>query len=329
MLARMADSLYWMNRYLERAEFSARLVSLQVQRLPVGSAAEIARGWQLLFAGLGADPREFVAADTLEDDDYLFADGYTLTDLLTFEAGNPGSILNCMTAARENAREVRSSIGPRIWSSLNREYLKLRETTLVEVWKREPELLYRDIAEGIERFHGVCDTSMRHGEEWSFMQLGKYVERAQLVASLLAAHRGETRGLAPGAEPGMRDEPDWPLLLHACNAFEAYGREYGGAFEEGKVVRLLAQDAELPFSLRFCLQRLREGVNVIGPPAPHETRPGPSDVLGRLGALLDGHADPAFGAQTPGSGGLAPLGRRFREFHDALERSYVYYPANA
>ena len=322
MLARVADSLYWMNRYLERAEFSARLVSLQVQRLPVGSADEIARGWQLLFAGLGADPSEFVLPGALEDDDYLFADGYTLTDLLTFETGNPGSILNCMTAARENAREVRSSIGPRIWSCLNREYLKLRETRLVDVWKREPELLYRDIAEGVERFHGVCDTSMRHGEAWSFMQLGKYVERAQLVGSLLAAHCG-------GTQASDQDDAEWPVLLRACNAFEAYGHEYGGAFEQGNILQLLVHEAELPFSLRFCLQRLHSGLDVIDPAPPGESRPTPFAILHRLDDLLDSYAEASSGNEPPDSGGLAPVCRQFREFHDALERSYVYYPVNA
>ena len=322
MLARVADSLYWMNRYLERTEFSARLVSLQVQRLPVGSADEVARGWQLLFAGLGANPSEFVLPGVLEDDDYLFADGYTLTDLLTFETGNPGSILNCLTAARENAREVRSSIGPRIWSSLNREYLTLGGTRLVDVWKREPELLYRDIAEGVERFHGVCEVSMRHGEEWSFMQLGKYVERAQLVGSLLAAHCGTTAAADP-------DDANWPMLLRACNAFEAYGHEYGGAFDEGNVLQLLVHHCELPFSLRFCLQRLQAGLNVIDPAATGESRAAPLSVLEALDGLLDGHAQAPAGCQPPDSGGLGPIRRQFREFHDALERSYVYYPANA
>ena len=322
MLAREADSLYWMNRYLERAEFSARLVSLQVQRLPMGSADEIARGWQLLFASLGADPSKSVLPGGLEDDDYLFADGYTLTDLLTFETGNSGSILNSMTAARENAREVRSSIGPRLWSSLNREYLKLRETRLVDVWKREPELLYRDIAEGVERFHGVCDTSMRHGEAWSFLQLGKYVERAQLVGSLLAAHCG-------GPAAAGRDDAEWPTLLRACNALEAYGHEYGGAFEEGNVLQLLVHEAELPFSLRFCLQRLHSGIGIIDPTPPGDSRPAPFAILRRLDDLLDRYAQASSGSGPPDSGGLAPACRLFREFHDALERSYVYYPVNA
>lgn len=322
MLAREADCLYWMTRYLERTAFSARLVSLQVQRLPVGSAAEIARGWQLLFAGLGTDPSNFESLGNLEDDDFLFADGYMLTDILTFEAGDPASILNCLTAARENAREVRSTIGPGIWSSLNRQYLALRQTRLVDVWNREPELLYRDIAEGVQQFHGICDTAMRHGEEWSFMQLGKYVERAQLVGSMLAAHCGAARAHEHG-------DGEWPVLLRGCNAFEAYGHEYGGAFGESNILKLLAHDGELPYSLRFCLARLRSSLDAVGPAPDDEFGTGPSAVLNRLDGLLAGHARAAAGTKPLSFTDLAPVGGLLLEFHDALERVYVYYPADA
>ena len=244
MLARVADSLYWMARYLERAEFTARLVGLQIQRLPVATALEVATGWRLLFAGIGHDPPESESLGNMEDDDFLFVDGYTLTDILTFEKGNPAAVANCLAFARENAREVRSAIGPGIWSSINREYLDLRRTRLVEIWNREPELLYRDLAEGIQRFHGICDATMRRGSEWCFMQLGRYVERAQLVASMLVAHCGDAARREHGGE--------WPVLLRACNAFEAYGRECGAVFDRDAVLGLLVHEGDLPYSLRFC-----------------------------------------------------------------------------
>ena len=132
---------------------------------------------------------------------------------------------------------------------------------------REPELLYRDIAEGVQRFHGICDTLMRHGEEWSFMQLGKYVERAQLVGSMLAAHRGD-------AAAHEHDDGEWPVPLD-------------------------------------------------------DFLPRPYVILNRLDDLLDGHAEAPPGNQPLNFRDLSPIGRQFREFHDVLERSYVYYPADA
>ncbi len=322
MLARVADSLYWMTRYLERTAFSARLLGLQLQRLPVASAAEVARGWQLLFAGLGTDPSEFESLGDLEDDDFLFADGYLLTDILTFETGEPASILNCLTAARENAREVRSTIGPGIWSSLNRQYLTLRGTRLVDVWNREPELLYRDLAEGVQQFYGICDSAMRHGEAWSFMQLGKHVERSQRVASMLLAHCGAARAEVHG-------DGEWPVLLRACNAFEAYGHEYGGTFEEGGILKLLVHDARLPHSLCFCLGRMRANLEAFGAAPAGALQTEPLAVLNRLDELLDGQARAASGAGRLELQDLPQVTGLLREFHDALERSYVYYPADA
>ena len=315
MLARVADSLYWMARYLERAEFTARLVGLQIQRLPVGTAVEVAAGWRLLFAGIGNDPPESESLGNMEDDDFLFVDGYTLTDILTFEEGNPAAIANCLAAARENAREVRSAIGAAIWSSLNREYLALRRTRLVEIWKREPELLYRDVAEGIQRFHGICDSSMRRGTAWSFMQLGRYVERAQLVVSMLVAHCGDAAGREHGGE--------WPVLLRACNAFEAYGREYGVAFEESAVLGLLLHEDDLPYSLRFCLARLGANLNVIGPAPSAELGAAPFDILSRLDEQFRDGA-PATGRLLSTSGDLRQVGELFRTLHDALEVSYSF-----
>ena len=134
MLARVADSFYWMNRYLERVEYVARLIGLQLERLPASPARDIAEGWRRLCRSLGTQPP---GADTYsgaaDEDDFLFADGCTLADYLTFEAANPNSIMFCLTAARENARQVRDAISSAIWSSLNREYLRLQEIALVDV----------------------------------------------------------------------------------------------------------------------------------------------------------------------------------------------------
>lgn len=320
MLARVADSLYWMARYLERAEFTARLVGLQIQRLPVGTATEVAAGWRLLFAGIGNEPPDSEPLGNMEDDDFLFVDGYTLTDILTFEEGNPAAIANCLAAARENAREVRSAIGPRIWSSLNREYWALRRTRLVEIWNREPELLYRDVAEGIQRFHGICDSSMRRGTEWSFMQLGRYVERAQLVVTMLVAHRGDAAGRENGGE--------WPVLLRACNAFEAYGRQCGSAFEESAVLGLLLHEGDLPYSLRFCLERLRENLVVIGPAPSDGLGTGPLEILTRLDEHFGDGAERAGEGRLSASRDLRQVGELFRTFHDALEGSYAFRAAD-
>ena len=118
ILARVADSFYWMNRYLERVEHTARLLGLQLEHLPSSPVQEIANGWRRLFSSLDAQPPGAdIYGGPEDDDDFFFADGYTLTDYLTFDTTNPTSIVFCLTATRENARQVRDAISNGIWSS--------------------------------------------------------------------------------------------------------------------------------------------------------------------------------------------------------------------
>ena len=261
MLARVADSFYWMNRYLERVEYIARLIGLQLERLPASPARDVAEGWRRLFRSLGIQPP---GADTYggaeDEDDFLFADGYTLTDYLTFEVANPSSIMFCLTAARENARQVRDAISNAIWASLNREYLRLRDIALVDIWRHDPAMLYRDIIQAVQLFDGICTSSMRRDMGWHFMRLGRYVERVQLVGSLLEAHCGAVEG--PVEEKG-----DWVGLLWACDAFEAYCQLHGAQIREEKVLDFLVYDAGLPHALCFAVNGIRGSLEAIDPPA--------------------------------------------------------------
>ena len=156
-----------------------------------------------------------------------FADGYTLTDYLTFDTTNPTSIVFCLTATRENARQVRDAISNGIWSSLNRAYLRLRDTDLVDIWSREPVMLYRDIVEAVQLFDGVCASSLRRDAGWHFMRIGRFIERAQLVSSLLEAHCANVKDTA-------EEDGDWAGLLRVCNAFEAYCQLHGAQGRERK-----------------------------------------------------------------------------------------------
>ena len=321
MLARVADSLYWMSRYLERVEFSARLVGLQLQRLPVSSAAEVAEGWSLVFRCLNARPPGAEVFGEAEDDDYLFADGYALTDVLTFEASNPSSILASLHAARENARQVRDTLSAPLWTCLNRTYLGLRGTTLVEQWTKEPERFYAGIVEGLQQFDGICQGTLRRGDHWHFMQLGKYVERAQLVATTLLAH-----GHNPLPSATDRRGERWTNALRACNALEAYGRIHGGDVNGPDALALLVCDPAQPHSLGFAAQRLWESLEAVDPPLSGRPRAAPFTALDRLNDLLSRCVNAPMADQQAL---LAEMLESYISFHGLLEREYVYYPAHA
>ena len=320
MLARVADSLYWMSRYLERVEFSARLVGLQLQRLPVSSAGEIAQGWSLVFRCLGAQPPGAESFGEAEDDDYLFADGYALTDFLTFEASNPSSILASLHGARDNARQVRDCLSAALWTCLNRTYLSLRGTTLVDEWTKEPERFYAGIVEGVQQFDGICQGTLRRGDHWCFMQLGKYVERAQLAATTLLAHCGDPFSSETGS-----DGEHWTNALRACNALEAYGRTHGGDVNGSDALTLLVCDPAQPHSLGFAAERLWESLEEVDPLLSDRPRATPFAVLDRISGLLSGCADAPTAVQQRH---LAEILALYQKFHGLLEQEYVYYPVH-
>lgn len=319
MLARVADSLYWMNRYLERVEYIARLIGLQLERLPSSPARDIAAGWRRIFRSLNARPP---GADTYGDaedtDDFLFADGYTLTDYLTFEAANPSSIMFCLAAARENARQVRDAISNAIWSSLNREYLRLQATALVDVWRHDPATLYRDIIQAVQLFDGICASAMRRDAGWHFMRLGRFIERIQLVGSLLEAHYA---ALDDPAEA----QGDWVGLLWACDAFEAYCQLYGAQIREEKVLDFLVYDAGLPHALYFAVNGIRHSLEVIDPPSPERISTLPHETAGRLTSLLS-HQTTSLAVGADGRDALSHLVALCRECHETLERTYMSCP---
>ena len=317
ILARVADSFYWMNRYLERVEHTARLLGLQLERLPSSPVQEIANGWRWLFGSLDTHPPGAdIYGGPEDEDDFFFADGYTLTDYLTFDTTNPTSIVFCLTAARENARQVRDAISNGIWSSLNRPYLQLRDTDLVDIWPKEPVMLYRGIVEAVHLFDGVCASSMRRDTGWHFMRIGRFIERAQLVSSLLEAHCTNVKDTA-------EEDGDWAGLLRVCNAFEAYCQLHGAQVGREKALGFLVYDAELSSSLRFAVNQIRSSLEAIDPPVRGRPPVEPCEIVGRLDSAFSQHRVNL----TVGGGGwydLADLVILCRNFHEALERTYIY-----
>ena len=317
ILARVADSFYWMNRYLERVEHTARLLGLQLERLPSSPVQEIANGWRRLFGSLDTHPPGAdIYGGPEDEDDFFFADGYTLTDYLTFDTTNPTSIMFCLTAARENARQVRDAISNGIWSSLNRPYLQLRDTDLVDIWPKEPVMLYRGIVEAVQLFDGVCASSMRRDTGWHFMRIGRFIERAQLVSSLLEAHCTNVKDTA-------EEDGDWAGLLRVCNAFEAYCQLHGAQVGREKALGFLVYDAELSSSLRFAVNQIRSSLEAIDPPVRGRPPVEPYEIVGRLDSAFSQHRVNL----TVGGGGwydLADLVILCRNFHEALERTYIY-----
>ena len=257
MLSRSAQSLYWLGRYLERAQHLCRLLQLQVEALVDRPLSEIYFGWSRLYAGLSRQP----PGGDLESggsDDYTLADSYTLAGDLTFERDNLDSVRNCFALGRENARQVRHYISSEMWTCLNLAWLRLSELDIEDIWKVSPENFYAETVREINTFTGVAEATMYRDEGWRFMRLGRFIERAQLRAALLLAQ------LAAGRTQGETSDADWTSLLRSCQAFDAYKRSYSVEIQPDQVLDLLVTDPLLPGSLYRALDALAAELAAIG-----------------------------------------------------------------
>ncbi|MEQ1472956.1 MAG: alpha-E domain-containing protein, partial [Candidatus Acidiferrum sp.] len=201
MLSRVADSLYWMSRYFERADNASRVV-------------EATYGLILNPAKFSTEERWFQAVSAL-----VRGSGATDVDpqhalfLLVAEPEGVFSITKCISGARENARQVREEISSEMWEHLNKLYHEVNGAELRPDDDAGAMRVVNVVREGAYRFHGITDTTINHGEGWHFIQLGKYIERACNLSILLDSYFSVEKSA---------DDLDWVGLLSSCSAFEAY-----------------------------------------------------------------------------------------------------------
>src|SRR5215475_12980341 len=180
MLSRVANSLYWMSRYLERAENIARIVDVNLQLLLDFRNLDdqtLAGHWTPIVQSTG-DEQTFFAL-------HAKATGQAVTQFLVFQPENPNSVVSSMAQARENARMVRDQITVELWEELNRLYLFLKSASGREMWKRSPSEFLQEVKACSLHLQGLTDATVVHNEGWQFMQVGKYIERADKTTRML------------------------------------------------------------------------------------------------------------------------------------------------
>jgi uncharacterized alpha-E superfamily protein len=258
MLSRVADSLYWMSRSIERAEHTTRLLDVNLNLMLDESATNADRCWTRMLQALG-NP---------EDIEWT-GDPYALTQALTFDTGNKASILSCIISARENSRHVREQISTEQWTRLNRLYLqvtrpemrsKLDDTIMAD--SGQPTEFLQQVMEAVHQFQGVSDSTMSHGEGWQFIQIGRYIERASATAMLLEAYHEDlwmpSEHIAEGNE-----YLEWMGLLRSATAFEAYCKVYTADITPDRILEFLLLDEEFPHSIRFSIDTLQNALESI------------------------------------------------------------------
>ncbi len=244
MLSRVADSLYWMSRYLERAENTVRLLNINMDLMLDKSGTSAERRWQRVLATLG-NPEGIEWK----------GDVYETVDALCFDDSIGQSVTSCIVLARENARQVREEISSEQWQQLNRLFHEVTKQADADRSELRLTDFLPSVVDGIHLFQGVTDTTLSHGEGWQFIQIGRYIERASSTARLLEFYHRDTFKEPEESHDGF-EYLEWIGLLRTCTAFEAYCKVYTADLTYDRILEFLLLDADFPHSIRFCIDGL-------------------------------------------------------------------------
>ena len=260
MISRVASHLYWMTRYLERAKYISQLLNVQVNQLSEDSSHTLSLGWFWIFKSFDISPPggDLLGNNPQDSDDFCLADAYTLVDYLTFEREQPVSILSCLQMARENARQSREQISGPMWSQLNRAYLQLEASKMLDIWPHKMSDFYTDVMNSSYLFYSLADNTLYKGEGFGFLQLGRFLERLQQIVSLLETHIKFIIGWKEG-------EKELISLLLYCDAFGFYRQVYTLDMKLSNVIQLLLSHPEVPCSLYFSVNQIEQMLKRIDP----------------------------------------------------------------
>lgn len=312
MLSRVADSLYWMARYLERAEHSARVLAVKLEAMLDQTPEDATEAWIRVVGALAWPMTGDVKGAPLE-----------IARQLTLDKTQASSIMSSVRLARDNARQVRELISTEMWGQINRQYLQLNAHDILQIWTAQPVPFLRGVADDLLLFAGVTDSTMRHGEGWHFIQLGRYIERAQLISRLLDLHFG---GLPSDVPQHVRPPRyfEWITLLKQATAFEAYCKVYTADVEPAKIAEFLIFDSEFPHSIRFAVDRVQEELGFLGPGAASGRRVQAERLAGRLKASLDyGQVDELMAGDIDGF--LRSIQASCKQIHQAVFEAFIGY----
>lgn len=316
MLSRVSDSLYWMSRYLERAEHLARALDVQLNIALDVAPHTASMGWVCLLHSLKLEmPAEAIS------------DSRAITEYIAFDRNNQTSIVSCVESARENSRQIREQIPSEMWEEINRLYLFMREMDIDRLWDAGPHPFFRGVQRGAQLIAGLSDAAMNHGEGWEFIRLGRYIERAILLAWVLDSHFG-FKGVGGEGEAMPEDFVTWASVLRTCTAFEAYCRIHTVELQPRRILDFLLLDAEFPHAIRFCAREIEQSVAGIA----NWTGTAHSAIAKRLAGRLS--SDLAFGTMEEILAGnldqfLNIIVDRCAGIHNAVYDRYISYTVDA
>jgi len=316
-LSRVADSLYWMSRYLERAEHIARLVDVNLHGMIDQHQVASEERLKYLLGTIEA---------TIEIDSEASSLEYDIMRISTFDRANLNSIYSCIASARENARHVREQISTEMWMQINRLYLFMKNVNLEKLWKQQPHEFYVQIKEGIMLFQGITDSTMSHSEGWHFIYVGRFMERTYAISNLVDRHLSRFPNWKehPESEVEITEYMDWVTLLKSCTAFEAYCRTFEVMLTPKQIVGYLLLDGEFPHSIRFSLETMKKALNVISELTETKKFGYINRLVGKAVAQLDYSTQEEI-IENP-QNVIELIRSQCEAIHDAVYTTFISYP---
>ena len=274
MLSRTADHLYWMSRYTERAENTARMLDVNYQTALLGQTeASEERSWRGLLS-----ISELLPAYTQR---HKAVRAKEVMDFMVRDESNPSSILSCLSAARENARAVRGTLTTEVWETHNQTWLEVKRMASSDSFERDPSQFFEWVKFRSHLSRGVTVGTMLMDESLHFMRLGTFLERADNTARLVDVkfHGGGADFM--DANPSIEHEGDfyhWSAVLRSVSAFEIYRKVYRDVIRPERVAELLILKADMPRSLHASLVEVLNNLERV-------TSDPESETLRRAGKL--------------------------------------------
>ena len=316
MLSRVANTFYWMVRYVERADNLSRLIDVNQQLLLDSERldSDRLRGfWQPIILSTGDEE----AFNTLYDK----AGSAEVIRFLTDDRRNPNSIISCISLARENARTVRDQLSDELWEEINALYLFTQSDDANSLIAADPARYYQKVRRSAETFLGIASSTISRNEAWDFMDLGRQLERADKTTRFL-----DVASYLPEGSEGVETSGilHWSAILRSCGALGAY-RGLNRPINARGVVDFLMFSKDFPRSVRFCIEKADISLHRISG-TPRGTFSNEAErEIGRLLADLNfSTIEEAFANGLHGY--LDGLQERFNRIGGAIFESYVLMP---
>ena len=311
MLSRIADSLFWMARYMERTDGMLRMLKINlITALDRSGQTEF--NWQPVLKIFTSLPAEEVERLSLNSDEVL--------RYMIFNRENENSIRSIVGKARENTRGAQDHVTKEVWESINEFYHKLNDPDLEKAIARgEQIVMLSSLINQYLLFTGVAEVTMPRGQGWNYLNLGKFIERGVITADILdIKFSNASNDLA-----NPSDVPYWRNLLLSLNCYELYLKRYQGSLDGQNVADLAILNAQFPRSLAYCLFRLDRTVQHLTDEYP-ESSDQVKKIIGRLRAKVefaDMESISGVGLHTF----LTEMKLNFYQFSNALGRTYFAY----